>query len=549
MRRVSLLIFWFWLPAFLALAPVAAAQDAAALLRQDGTADVPLAPIVIDGDTLFSVRGLSVYPAERRARDAEARIRRLAADHSIPPDALTIENQGARSRIVANGQPILVVLDEDAALEGVSRDIVAQLYRDRIAAAIAAYRQAREPALLWRRAGQALAATVIALLAIVITGWLFRRIRRIIEARYRARVHNVSIQNFHIVTAEQIWQGVVASIRTAWAIGALGLVYVYLQFVLMLFPWTRGVGLRLFETAMAPIETLGENIVAVIPNLIFLAILFVIVRGLIRLMQLFFESVARGTVRLQSFEPEWAPPTFKLLRVMLIALGLVVALPYLPGSSSAAFQGISLFFGIIVSLGSSSFIANVIAGFSLAYRRAFKVGDRVRIGDHMGEVMEMRLQVTHLRSVKNEEVVIPNSKIVANEVLNFSTLARARGLILHATVGIGYETPWRQVEAMLLEAAKRTPGLLPDPSPFVLELGLGDFAVTYEINVYCETPERMLAIYADLRRNILDVFNEYGVQIMTPAYERDPEQPKLVPKQEWYAAPARPPGPDPANGA
>jgi small-conductance mechanosensitive channel len=165
----------------------------------------------------------------------------------------------------------------------------------------------------------------------------------------------------------------------------------------------------------------------------------------------------------------------------------------------------------------------------------------VQIGSHFGEVTEMRMLVTHLRTPKNEEVIVPTSSIVGGEVVNYSTLARTRGLILHTTVGIGYETPWRQVEAMLIESARRTAGLLTDPPPFVHQTALGDFAITYEINVFCDAPTRMRQFYTALHQNILDVFNEYGVQIMTPAYEGDPEIPKIVPKEQMYTAPARPP--------
>jgi small-conductance mechanosensitive channel len=165
----------------------------------------------------------------------------------------------------------------------------------------------------------------------------------------------------------------------------------------------------------------------------------------------------------------------------------------------------------------------------------------VKIGETMGDVEEIGVSVTRLRTPKNEEVVIPNSSILNGEVKNYSTLAREKGLVLHTTVGIGYETPWRQVEAMLLLAAERTPGLLRDPAPFVLHTSLGDFCVTYEINVHCDAPREMARLYTALHRSILDVFNEYGVQIMTPAYEGDPERPKVVPREEWYAEPARPP--------
>jgi small-conductance mechanosensitive channel len=231
-----------------------------------------------------------------------------------------------------------------------------------------------------------------------------------------------------------------------------------------------------------------------------------------------------------------------MVRVLVVAFAIVVGYPYLPGSQSEAFKGVSILLGIMFSLGSSTAIANIIAGYSLTYRRAYRIGDRVKIGDVVGDVAEMRLQVTHLRSPKNEEIVIPNSTIMNSHVINYSSLAAQHGLILHTTVGIGYETPWRQVEAMLIEAAGRTPGLLRKPPPFVLQKSLGDFAVTYEINVYTDQPQAGPRLYAALHRSILDVFNEYGVQIMTPAYEGDPEQAKLVPKDKWFELPARPEG-------
>lgn len=222
-----------------------------------------------------------------------------------------------------------------------------------------------------------------------------------------------------------------------------------------------------------------------------------------------------------------------------------MAFPYIPGSNSPAFKGISIFIGILFSLGSTSAISNVLAGYSLIYRRVFKVGDRVKIADFMGDVMEMRLQVTHLRTIKNEEIVVPNSMINNSHVINYSSLAAQKGLILHTSVTIGYDAPWRQVHALLLMAAEKTPGLLRDPAPFVLQTSLDDFYVSYELNVYCDTPLEMARIYTDLHKNIQDAFNEYGVQIMSPSYRFDPDRPKVVPKDRWYAAPAEPPDTEP----
>jgi len=233
-----------------------------------------------------------------------------------------------------------------------------------------------------------------------------------------------------------------------------------------------------------------------------------------------------------------AKPTFQLVRVVVVLFALVVVFPYLPGGQSEAFKGVSLFIGIVFSLGSSTAIANIVAGYMMTYRRAFKVGDRIQAGDAIGVVTHVRLQVTHLRSPKNEELVIPNSQLLGAEVRNYTSLSRGDGLILHTEVGIGYETPWRQVEAMLLMAAGRTSGLQPQPGPFVLQNKLGDFAITYELNVYTQNVSIMPLLYTELHRNILDVFNEYGVQIMTPGYEGDPDTPKVVARKDWYMSPA-----------
>jgi small-conductance mechanosensitive channel len=226
---------------------------------------------------------------------------------------------------------------------------------------------------------------------------------------------------------------------------------------------------------------------------------------------------------------------------LVIAFALVVAYPYIPGSESDAFKGVSIFLGVIFSLGSSSAVSNIIAGYTMIYRRAFKIGDRVQIGDFRGDVTAKGLLTTHLLTIKNEVVVVPNSLILNSHLVNYSTLAQEKGLILHSSVGVGYGIPWRQVEAMLKLAADRTPGLLKNPLPFVLLKSLDQFSVEYEINAYCPEAQSMAKIYAELHRNILDLFNEYGVQIMTPAYEGDPKGPKVVPKEKWFSSPAEAP--------
>ncbi len=312
-----------------------------------------------------------------------------------------------------------------------------------------------------------------------------------------------------------------------------------MSFVLARFPWTRPTAARLLGYVLTPFATIGRSVLDFLPNLIFLVVLITITHYVLKVLSLVASGIERRAISFEGFEPEWASPSYRIVRIAVIGFAAVVAYPYIPGSESAAFKGISLFFGLVFSLGASSVVANMLAGYSLIYRRTFKVGDRVKINDVVGDVANMRLQVTHLRTVKNEDVIVPNSVILTSQVVNYTSHAATDGLILHTTVGIGYEVPWRQVEAMLLIAAGRTPGLRPTPAPFVWQKSLGDFAVSYELNVYCGDAHAMAALYSALHQNIQDVFNEYGVQIMTPAYESDPSSAKVVPQDQWYQAPAR----------
>jgi small-conductance mechanosensitive channel len=522
---------------------IVAGQASAQPLGGDGQPQpevdgVQRAPVAIDGERLFVVRGVTSYPAERRAREIADRIRTIADDSEIASPSFSLDEQPTLTWVLISGHRLMAVFDEDAALEGVSRPILAELYATQSVNAIAAYRAARQPSVLWRHALFALLATLALLVTLYASHLMVRGLHGLVERRYRRRVRDLSIQSFQVVTADSLWKGASGLVTLIGAVTVVTVLYVYLQYVLALFPWTRATGQQLGEIALAPPRRLGLGLLAMFPNLVFLAVLFVITRWILRLIRLFFDSVAAGVVKLKNFDADWAPPTYRLVRLMILALVVVVAYPYIPGSQTDAFKGISLFIGVIFSLGSSSLIGNLIAGYSMTYRRAFRVGDRVKIGEHVGEVMQMRLMGTHLRTIKNEEVIVPNSSIVNTEVVNLSSMAKERGLILHTTVGIGYETPWRQVEAMLLEAADRTPGLVRDQRPFVHQLSLGDFAITYELNAYCDAPDRMRLLYTELHRNILDVFNEYGIQIMTPAYEGDPDQPKVVPPAQWYPAPA-----------
>jgi small-conductance mechanosensitive channel len=524
------------LPSVAAEAPVETSSTDA------GVNESPRAPVILDGNTLFMVRGVSAFPAGRRASEIAARIEKVAANPAFDPSMLKITELPDASAIVAGDQRIVVIFDADALIESADRGILAQVYLMRIREAIAKYRQDRTPKALIRDASYIAAAS----LALAVFIWLVRRAKRrldaLLERRLRARLEGLESQSYQIVRAKHLWSALRGTSRGIWlAAIALGGLF-YLNFALSLLPWTRLIGDHLFDLLIEPLRVMGMGLLREIPALSFLVVLFFVTRFIIKALQIFFSGVADGAIKLQNFDADWAWPTHRLLRLLVIAFAIVVAFPYIPGSGSDAFKGVSLFLGVVFSLGSSSVISNVIAGYTMTYRRAFKQGDRIQIGEHIGDVTEVRQLVTHLRTPKNEEIVVPNSLILNSSVVNYSTLARHGQLMLHTTVGIGYETPWRQVEAMLLQAANKTQGILKEPAPFVLQKALGDFCVNYEINVFCDNAQAMNRLYTALHQNILDVFNEYGVQIMTPNYESDPAQAKVVPRDQWFLPPARPVG-------
>ncbi len=496
------------------------------------------APVTIDGVELFRVAGSTSLPSAERARNVSARIIAAAHDSGIAAAAITTQPADGRIDIVAGNRHLVAVVAPDASLEGLSLADAALLRAMRIKEALIRYRADRSTDSI----AQALLATTIAaaIAALLLLAGIrgFRLAFDTLERRYRTRVHSLTIQSFEVVRADSIWRGVKSALGTLRILFIVAIVYALLAFALREFPWTRGAAAQLVQIVVEPLQSMGMAVLRYVPKLAFLVVLVVIIRYVLKLLGLFFDAVHAGRVPLRSFDAEWARPTYQIVRIAIILLTLVIAYPYLPGSGSAAFQGLSIFAGLMLSLGASSAMASIIAGYTVTYRRAFRVGDRITVGEFTGEVTEVRLMVTHLRTTKNEEVVVPNSVVLQSHVVNYSKLARTHGLILHTTVSIGYEIPWRQVEAMLLLAAERTSSLLSQPPPFVLEKSLGDFAVTYELNVCVESAAGMPERYATLHRNVLDVFNEYGVQIMTPAYEGDPPEPKLVPQERWFSAPA-----------
>jgi small-conductance mechanosensitive channel len=413
---------------------------------------------------------------------------------------------------------LMVVTAEDAAAAHVPRTTLAQQYAHSLEAALRAERQRYTPWALARGALFALVST--ALFAGFV--WLLLRfsasIRRTLRQRLAQRLARTHVVAGELVSSERFER---ALERTGAVVRVLIILFafnVYLTYVLGLFPWTRPVSHQLLRYALTPIRSFGTAFVDYLPNLLFLAVVIAAVYVAVRIVSFFFRQIERGRLVFANFPAEWAKPTYKIVRTLLIAFGLVIAFPYLPASKSPAFTGVSVFVGVLVSLASSSALSNIIAGIVLTYTGAFRLGDRVRIGETFGDIIDTALLATRIRTIKNEEVTIPNSLVLGGAVTNYTREATTQGLILHTTVTIGYDAPWQTVHDLLIDAAQGTPGILPSPRPFVWQTALNDFNVSYEINAYTATPQTMPDTYAALHARIQDAFFAAGVEIMSPHY-------------------------------
>jgi len=477
------------------------------------------APVVLEGKTLFQIKEtvFSVTP-EERARGISERLAKLLEGRALRTDSIRVVNDEMVSLIVAEGTVLLRVFDPDAAAEGTTRQALAERHAEAIRAAVKAYNVAYSFRSLLIGAIYALLATAALLGILLLYRKLFAGIYSKIRAWSGTRIRTIQFQSLEILNAERIVSLFIGMARWFRILTTAVFVYSYLLFVLSLFPWTHGIATAIVGYILDPLRGFAAAVLAFLPDLFFLIVIAFITRYVLKLTRFFFNEVERGRIVLPGFYADWAGPTYKIVRFFILAFTLTVAFPFIPGSKSEAFKGVSIFLGVLFSLGSTSTISNVMAGLSITYMRAFKVGDRVRIGDTVGDVIDQSLLVTHVRTIKNEDVTVPNAMVLNAHIVNYSARAKEEGLILHTAVTIGYDAPWRTVHELLIEAARKTPCILVTPAPFVLQTALNDFYVTYELNAHTDEPRQMVNTYSALHRHIQDTFNEAGVEIISPHY-------------------------------
>ncbi|WP_430013187.1 mechanosensitive ion channel family protein [Microcystis ichthyoblabe FBCC-A1114] len=480
-------------------------------------------PVMLDGKTLFFIRrGVSSFSAEERANAITRRIERIAQNDSIPVENLTIKQIPDDNSLYlsVDQEVILTVTERDAKAYRSTPEVLAQQALQKIQVAIAQYRQDRKPEQLLKNIIYTVIASfaflIISFAVIKISGKLFPFIRRLIESL----TPGIQIGNVEIISSSNIsffWLRVLRIIRF---FVLFLLLFNYATFVLRLFPWTRVFGESILGYFSQSLELVLSSIGKYLPNAFVIAIIIFITYYLIGLIKPFFTAIERGNLVIPGFYTDWAKPTYNILLVIIIAIAAIVAFPYLPGFNSPAFQGISVFLGLLLSLGSTSAIANVIGGIILIYTRAFRIGDHIQVGDVIGDLIEKNFLVIRICTPTNKIITIPNSSLLSSNVINFSISSRElnRNLIIQTTITLGYDLPWRKAHKTLIEAALETEHILKEPAPFVLQTSLDNFYISYQLNAYTNQPNLMVIIYSELHQNIQDKCNEAGIEILSPSY-------------------------------
>jgi small-conductance mechanosensitive channel len=477
------------------------------------------APVVVSGKTLFYVPArMFTFSAEDRAKAIAERVEWLSRQSPAQIRAVHTEEAETTTAIVSGEVVLATVIDADARAAGKTRQELAQEFAQAIKINAIALREQHSLRAILFGLVYSLIATALLLVIFKLLGFGFARLYSKLKSWHGVYIRSIRIQQLELLPADRITGLLFVAARAARLVLSLSLLYAYVAAVTSFFPWTQGYSAVLLDYFLAPLRIVWNASTNYLPNLFFIAVIFAVALYVTKFVRFLFQEISKGTVSLPGFYAEWATPTYKIVRILIIAFTLVVAFPYLPGSKSPAFQGISIFFGVLLSLGSSSAIANVVAGSVLTYTRAFQLGDRVKIGDTVGDIVEKTLLVTRVRTIKNVDIAIPNGMVLGSHIVNFSSAAKQEGLILHSSVTIGYDAPWRKVHELLISAAESTASILPEPKPFVLQTALDDFYVSYEINAYTDQANRMAQIYSELHQNIQDKFYEAQVEIMSPHY-------------------------------
>jgi small-conductance mechanosensitive channel len=495
---------------------------------------IPAKPVgfpIIAKDTLFYINtGIGPYSAKQRAEQINKKITDYLANEALFIDSLHIEKSARVNDIKCGDYLLMSISANDAEALGFSLDRATDYYFQFLKTGL----DKTEPFSIQNLIINIVIALVILsafLFGLKYYNRFFRAVYIKIHAQNGKLIKGISFKNYELLKSDvetSIFVYIIKGLRIAILVLV---VYLLLPTLFSLFPWTQGIANTLFKYIMNPLKAMGKGFVDYLPKLLTIIVTVVVTGYFMKLINFFKIEIEKGRLVLPGFYADWAKPTYNILKAIILALVLIGIFPLLPFGDSESFKGVSAFFGILIAFGGASAISNVIAGILVTYMRSFKIGDRVRIGDVVGDVKEKSLLNTRIKTIKNEIITIPNSNLLTSNTMNYTTANDEDGLILHTTVTIGYDVPWRDVHKLLIDAGLKTEFVKKLPKPYVYQTSLDDFYVSYQLNVRTREVHKMAKIYSDLHQNIQDGFNEAGVEIMSPHYgaHRDGNQSTIPP--------------------
>ena len=518
----------------LAVAPdEAAAEDAsieelvpeAALIRGSDSLRRLGVPVVFEGDTLFRVyRGVGSFTAAQRAQRVTARIAELSFLPRAQMDSLRVEpTETGAWNVLYEDDVVNSVTEEDALAIGSTPEAVARRNRNIIRAVIIRAYEQRSLLTTLRDIGIFVALTVVLVLLWLLIVRVFRRLQLVLQQRLKAymsrrMVANGSSQFYKVFHPRVQLRALMFLLKVVRGFVLLLVLYLYLPVLFSQLSFTRGFGERLLDYVLEPLAFAWNGLIGFLPELFFIAVIVWLAEQLADFVTWIGGRLQTGELHVEGFYADWAKPTANLLRALIYIFTLVIVWPLLPGSGSPAFQGVSVFVGLLLSLGGASTVGNAVSGVILTYMRPFQIGHRVKLGDTVGDVVSKNLLVTRIRTTKNEEITVPNGNLLSGGIVNYTSLAESHGLVLHTSITIGYDVPWPQVHELLIAAAAKTPGVDAAPAPFVLQKALQDWYVEYELNAHTRDSHSMPRMYSELHANIQDGFRDAGVEIMSSHY-------------------------------
>ncbi|WP_372934742.1 mechanosensitive ion channel family protein [Mariniphaga sediminis] len=478
-------------------------------------------------DTLFFIHAKTgAFTPFERAQNISRKIHKLYNNDFLKVDSIVAIKSENTIDIMYGETIVMSVSETDALWNNLSLEALANQNCQIIKTAITNAKIENGFSKLLMRIGLVLLILISLWLVIWLIGKLNVRFIAYVNKRKEKWFHSLSYKDYTFLSQDQELSFVLFFLKIVHWFIIVMILYIAFPLVFSIFTFTRGWADDLLNLVWSPFKSMFIAIWHYLPNLFSILAIFFVMKYFVRLVKYIFSEIESEKLKISGFHADWAMPTYSIVKFLLYAFMFVLIFPYLPGSDSNIFKGVSVFLGILFSLGSSSAIANMVAGLVITYMRPFKIGDRIKLGDISGDVVEKTLLVTRLRTVKNEEITIPNSSILSGNTTNYSTYTKTDGLIVHTNVTIGYDIPWKEMHQALIDASLLTEGILPDPKPFVLQTSLDDFYITYQLNAYTREANRQAKVYSALHQNIQDVCNQRGIEIMSPHYraQRDGEK-------------------------